>query len=124
MLTTLALIAAGGACGAVARFAAVNLSAHAGVPLPWGTFAVNLAGCFAIGLVMGHWAETEWFRTYGRAFVVVGLLGGFTTFSAFSLETVLLVEENQWPTALAYVAASVVTCVAAAWAGQYLATSS
>jgi CrcB protein len=67
---------------------------------------------------MGH--HQPWFEQWGRYLLVVGLLGGFTTFSAFSLETVALVEGGRLPSAISYVAASLVGCVAAAWIGQRL----
>ena len=120
MLILVGYVAAGGAIGAVLRFGIGRLATETGLPAPWGTFLVNVVGSFAIGAVIAQFADSLWFREQGRALIVVGVLGGFTTFSAFSLETVLLVKENQWPTALAYVVGSVTVCVAAAWAGHSL----
>ena len=110
-------VALGGALGALARFA---VSAALFVPgqFPWATLAINIAGSFGIGLLWGMGHEQPWFEQWGRYLLVVGLLGGFTTFSAFSLETVELVESGRTLGAVSYVAASVLGCVAAAWIGQ------
>ncbi|MGR3485763.1 MAG: fluoride efflux transporter FluC [Paracoccaceae bacterium] len=98
---TILQIMAGGALGAGAR-GALGLW----LPGPWTTLAVNVAGCFAIGLL---WSSL------GRAhpFLVTGLLGGFTTFSAFSLDALRLLDEGRTATALSYVAASVALSLAA-----------
>ncbi|MCB4824382.1 fluoride efflux transporter CrcB [Roseicella aerolata] len=97
----LLLVAAGGALGSVLRFLVSTLSAQAfGAAFPWGTLLVNLLGSAAIGLLGGLGIGGAW-----RLLLVTGLLGGFTTFSAFSLETGLLWQRH-WSLALLYVAAS------------------
>ena len=75
---------------------------------PWGTLAVNAIGCLVIGLLWGA-AEARGVPAAAqlRVFAFAGLLGGFTTFSSFGLETLLLLETGQWPQALAYAGASV-----------------
>jgi CrcB protein len=102
------LVAAlGGALGALARWG-VSL-ALPGTPggLPWGTLAVNLAGCLLIGVLLAVLPARFSPSTWLRPFLAVGVLGGFTTFSTFAVDVVRLGEAGAWPVALAYVAASV-----------------
>ena len=75
---------------------------------PWGTLAVNVAGCFAIGMLVTLADEAELIPPLGRLFLVSGLLGGFTTFSTFGMETWQLVEARSVALALTYVLGSVV----------------
>ena len=123
-MTTVAAVAFGGALGAVARYlvsvAAASLPGI-GAGFPWATLAVNLAGCLGIGFVWANWSQSPWFEDWGRAFLVVGVLGGFTTFSAFSHETLMLLDGGRWGAAAAYTMASVAGCLLAAWLGQRLA---
>lgn len=85
---------------------------------PWATLTINVVGCFLIGLVMGTLpGRTQWIQL----FAVVGVLGGFTTFSAFGYETLTLFRSGQTGVALGYVAASVVVGLGATWVGQELA---
>lgn len=120
MTKTLCWIAAGGAVGALARFGVVYAIGRGGVPFPWGTLTVNVAGSLAVGVLVGALGRRAGFAEIAQPFLVVGLLGAFTTFSAFSMETVLLLEDAKWAAALAYVLLSVVLCVTAAWAGLRL----
>lgn len=111
------LVALGGAVGSVARYG-VGLAAARwlGLAFPWGTLAVNVAGGLAMGLLaarLGPEGESA------RLLVGVGLLGGFTTFSAFSLETVRLMEHQPGLAAL-YAAASLLLSVGACWLGLNL----
>ena len=76
-------VAGGGALGAVLRYA-LTLLFPASL-FPWAILGINIAGSFLIGLLMAWWAELEWFQSWGRLFLVVGILGGFTTFSAYTL---------------------------------------
>ncbi len=100
--SALLLVAAGGAAGAVLRYlVSVQALAWFGAGFPWGTLAVNLAGSAAIGALAGIGLQGE-----ARLLLVAGLLGGFTTFSAFSLEVLLLWERSRL-LAVAYAAASV-----------------
>ena len=112
-------VALGGALGASGRFL---LSTVFFVPgqFPWPTLVINIAGSLGIGLLWGLYAQHGWFETWGRYLLVVGFLGGFTTFSAFSLETVGLVEGGRLAAAVVYVGASFTGCIAAAWLGQRL----
>jgi len=119
-MTRLLLVAAGGALGAVARYGVGRLLPATG--WPWPTLTVNLAGGLLMGLLAG------WLAFRGgaqdetiRLFAAVGVLGGFTTFSTFSLETALMIEKRQFALASGYVAASVVLSVAALFLGLIVA---
>ena len=107
----------GGALGAMARFV---ISAAFGTHhlFPWATLAINIAGAFAIGLLWGAYGTADWFQNWGRLFLVVGLLGGFTTFSAFSMETLNLLHADRYVSAVSYVTASVAVCLVAAGIGE------
>lgn len=123
-MTRLLLVALGGAIGASARYglgmAALRFAPHA--VWPWATFAANVAGGLLMGLLVG-WlalragAEQETIRL----FAAVGLLGGFTTFSAFSLEAVQMIERRQWALAGGYVVASTVVAIVALFVGLMIA---
>lgn len=114
-------VALGGAFGAAGRFL---LSTVFFVPdqFPWPTLVINIAGSLGIGLLWGYYGQHGWFESWGRYLLVVGFLGGFTTFSAFSLETVGLLEGGRPAAAAGYVGASLAGCVIAAWLGQRLAS--
>ena len=120
MTRTLIAIAFGGACGAVFRYAVVSLVAWWGGHV-WGTVLVNLVGSFAIGAIVASASDTSWFESFGRPFLVVGVLGAFTTFSAFSLDAVHLYDAGRSLTALTYIVATVVGCLLAAKAGMQVA---
>lgn len=111
------VVAIGGAVGALARYGVSAAFARFGVIMfPWSTLAVNVAGGLAMGLLAARLGPAQ---EALRLFLGVGVLGGFTTFSAFSLETVRLMSAN-FGLAAAYVAASVVLSVGACWAGLFL----
>ena len=117
----LLLVALGGAIGAGARHL-VNLSAMRafGLGFPVGTLFVNIVGSFAMGVAAGYFAFRGESSMALRLFLTTGILGGFTTFSAFSLETVLLFERGQVGLAALYVAGSVAGSVAGLIAGLAL----
>lgn len=118
----LLVVALGSALGGVLRYAAtLGLNAVALRGWPWGTFAVNVVGSFLIGLLYVVIVERAGAGDTLRLFAMVGVLGGFTTFSSFSLETLVLLEQGEIARATAYVGASVVLCLAAAYAGLHLA---
>jgi CrcB protein len=107
------LIAVGGALGAVGRYYAAGaferwLSGALGIGFPYGTLAVNVIGSGALGLLVGLFTLLFESTPEIRLFLVVGILGGFTTFSAFSLDTVALFEKGEAGRAVLYVALSVV----------------
>lgn len=123
-MTRLLLVALGGAIGASARYGlglvALRIAPHA--VWPWATFAANVAGGFLMGLLVGWLALRAGAEQEAiRLFAAVGLLGGFTTFSAFSLEAVQMIERRQWALAGAYVAASTVVAIVALFAGLTIA---
>lgn len=108
----------GGGGGALLRHGVNLLSAQLGGPgFPWGTLAINVAGSALMGVVAGALTTpgTPW-----RLFLATGVLGGFTTFSAFSLEAATLVERGQTGAALAYAGVSVGLAVAALFAGLWI----
>ncbi len=111
----------GGGLGAAARHG-VNLAfAQGGAPrFPWGTLLINVVGSFAIGLLAGWFALKAQLPQSLRLFLITGVLGGFTTFSAFSLEVGLLLERGQVLAAAGYVLASLVGAVGAMFLGLYL----
>lgn len=117
----LAAIAAGGALGALGRFGVARLVPH-GDPadLPVATLAVNLVGCLLIGVLMWLVLEVWGERRYARPFLGVGVLGGFTTFSAFAVEVRDMLAAQAWAVAAAYVVASIVLGLLAVRVG-YLA---
>jgi CrcB protein len=108
-------VAIGGAMGACLRYG-MSLWLGGGL-LPWATLATNITGSFIIGLVWGLYADEEWFQSWGRLMLVVGLLGGFTTFSAFSLETMQLLKGGRVPLLLAYLSSTLFGCLIAVWLG-------
>jgi len=115
------LVALGGALGSVARWGLSGLVQRwTGSPLPWGTFVVNAIGSLAIGFVTALALERALVAPGTRLFIITGVLGGFTTFSAFSYETFALLREGQWLAAAGYSLGSLVLGVAAVVAGYGL----
>jgi CrcB protein len=115
------ILFAGGGLGAVLRFAlALWVDNRAQVSFPWGTFAVNVVGCFLIGLLATLADEHRLLTPLARLFLIAGVLGGFTTFSTFGLETWRLVEEGLSSIALGNVVASVGATLVAVVAGVLL----
>jgi fluoride exporter len=101
-------VALGGAVGAATRFAIAQWTgARWGWTFPWGTFAVNVTGSLAIGLVMTLLVARGADPAY-RLLLVTGFLGGYTTFSSFSFEALSLLEARRWDAAALYVSGSVV----------------
>ncbi len=114
-------IAAGGAIGALLRFwVSTAVYGWLGRGFPWGTLAVNLLGSAAMGVLYILLLERLTTGPEIRALLLVGLLGAFTTFSTFSIETFNLIEQAEVGKALLNVGVSVVACVLAAWAGVIL----
>ncbi len=110
-----AVVALGGALGGAAR-EAVNLGL-AGHGFPWATLTVNVAGSLLIGLLMVYVLEVNPGHRYLRPFLGVGVLGGFTTFSAYAVETRGLLDGGQVPQALLYMFGSLLLALLATWAG-------
>jgi CrcB protein len=91
-----------------------------GYGFPLGTFIVNIAGSFAMGALAGYFAFRPGIAQHMRLFLTTGLLGGFTTFSAFSLDAALLIERHHYALAAGYIAGSVAASVAALFFGLAL----
>ena len=102
------LVTLGGAFGSLCRYLLSSwvVAQTAGASFPWGTFAVNVLGCAVGGAVTAGAQYTEWLTPQWRLFLFTGILGGFTTFSAFSLETLNLLKSGQTALAFAYVLSS------------------
>ena len=115
-------IAVGGAFGSVLRYG-LSTWVHtlAGRGFPYGTLAVNVLGCLAMGFLFVLLVERMGESALWRAGLLIGVLGGFTTFSTFSIETFNLVEQGAMAKAAANMAASLVLCVGATWLGAILA---
>lgn len=113
--------ALGGAIGAAARYG-VNLTAPRffGTGFPWATLIVNVAGSLAMGLLIGLMAHAWNTSQEMRVFLTTGILGGFTTFSAFSLDFANLVERKDYGLALGYAGGSVALSLVAVFAGLWL----
>ncbi len=119
---TIAAVAAGGAIGATARLLTVDLAARLfGHAFPWGTFTVNVAGSLVMGLLVGWMSAHIDMPQTLRVFLATGILGGFTTFSAFALDYAMLWENRQHMAALLYAAGSVLFSLVAVFAGLWLA---
>jgi CrcB protein len=119
-------VAVGGALGSIARFWLSGLTArHFGETFPWGTLIVNVTGSFVIGFFAAMTSpEARWFVAPGfRNFFLAGVLGGYTTFSSFSLQTLALAENGEYVRAAGNAIASLVGCLAAVWLGHVLAQS-
>jgi len=119
-------IAVGSAAGGVARFWLAGVVARlVGETFPWGTLLINVSGSFVIGFFATLTGPDGrvFVGTTGRQFVMVGLCGGFTTFSSFSLQTLNLLNDGEWLSAGWYITASVVLCLVAVWAGYAFAVS-
>lgn len=118
------LVAVGGAAGSVARYlTGIAMTRLLGPGFPWGTITVNIIGSFVIGLLTEMMARKFSAPLELRLLLVVGFLGGFTTFSSFSLDTMALFERGEGLTAFVYVAASVLLSLAAAFGGLALGRS-
>ncbi|HTW53285.1 MAG TPA: fluoride efflux transporter CrcB [Stellaceae bacterium] len=132
MLGTYLWVAIGGALGSMARFWIAASVAEVlgpqfpyGPQMPWGTILINIVGSFVIGFFATFTGPGGRFVVSfdARAFVMVGICGGFTTFSAFSLQTLDLMRDNRWGQAGANVLISVTLCLLAVWLGHLLAAA-
>lgn len=120
------MVGIGSALGGMARYGCSGLAARwFGQTFPWGTLIVNVTGSLIIGFVATLLAPDGRFLVSpdARAFVMIGMLGGFTTFSSFSLETLNLARDGEWLWAGANATASMILCLAAVWLGHVAATA-
>ena len=114
-------VAAGGAVGAALRHGVNQIMLHAmGAGFPWGTLAVNVMGSLVMGLLVGAFAHFWDASQTLRLFLTVGVLGGFTTFSAFSLDSILMLQKGQMVEAMLYIMASVFLSLGGLCAGMML----
>ena len=114
-------IAAGGAVGSLLRFWMSNwVHSFAGRSFPYGTLAVNVLGCLLMGFLFVLFIGRLSDNPVLRAGILIGVLGGFTTFSSFSIETFDLIEQGAWAKAVANMSGSLVLCVGATWIGVML----
>jgi fluoride exporter len=117
-VATVLWVAAGGALGSAARYLVnVGVGRLLGTGFPWHTLIVNVSGCFAMGALVELMALRLNVSNEVRAFLSTGILGGFTTFSAFSLDFALLVERKTYVAAGAYATGSVLLSLIAVFAG-------
>ncbi len=113
-------IGAGGAIGSVARHLVANTLQPATAQFPWGIFAVNVIGGFLMGVIVELSALKLNLSPDMRAFLTVGILGGFTTFSAFALDSALLIQRGAYLMAGLYITGSTILSIAALFAGLWL----
>ena len=119
------LVGIGGFAGSVSRYllALAMYEYFAAPAFPYATMVINIIGCFAIGVFNGVAESGGLFSVETRVLVVVGVLGGFTTFSAFGNETFVLLRDAQWFAAISNVALHIVLGLAAVWLGYLTATA-
>jgi CrcB protein len=114
-------VAAGGAVGALARYGVDRLIERRSFSVfPWSTFAINISGCFVVGLVIGALVDRHHAPQWVRAALVVGFCGAYTTFSTFAQETLDLTEANDYAAAIVNISASVIVGLAAVLLGNHL----
>jgi fluoride exporter len=116
----LAAIAVGGVAGAEARYGLGVALPHTDRQLPWATLLVNVTGCLAIGVLMVLLLELTSPHRLARPFLGIGLLGGYTTFSTFSVEVERLVRAHRPGLAMLYVTVTPIGCMLAVWMGTVL----
>ena len=120
-----AWVALGGALGTTARYWLSGVVARSvGETFPWGTMVINISGSFVIGFFGALTGpDGRWFvGSNARQFVMIGICGGYTTFSSFSLQTLNLANDGEWVRAGANIGLSVALCLIAVWVGVVLAS--
>ena len=119
------IVGSGGFLGALARYGLSGLVQRQvpGTAFPYGTLVVNLVGCLAIGVIVGLVETRQLFGAEFRRFALVGILGGFTTFSTFGYETFAMLREAEYLRAILNVGVQVLLGLALVWLGYNLATS-
>lgn len=116
----LALVAVGGALGSLSRYAVGTAVPHSAGGWPWATFCVNVIASLAIGVLAG-WAYWRHAADWVRPLLMSGFLGGFSTYSAFAVDTIALADAGSGGLAAAYVVVTLVACVGAVGAGTVVA---
>jgi fluoride exporter len=115
MLKNFLLVALGGGIGAMLRYFFSSIIKHS--TFPYNTLLINIAGSLLIGIVFGLSEKSNGISEQIKLFVATGICGGFTTFSAFSVENMQLIKEGNYATAVVYIFASVALCIVAVFAG-------
>ena len=112
------LVGMGGFLGTVARFLIGQSLSGTLAPFPFSTFLINVSGCFLIGIVYGLSGRFDWLTDEWRLFLGIGFCGGFTTFSTFANENILLIGQREYITFMAYAIGSLMVGLAAVWLGM------
>lgn len=121
MLWSFALVGIGGAAGSIGRYGiSLLLGKFAPGPFPLATFGVNIAGCFIIGMILGAYAAQPEANPLWRLLLATGFCGGFTTFSAFSAENLLLLQNGSYSWFFIYLLSSLIGGIVAVWLGILL----
>ena len=119
-MINLILVATGGATGAVLRYILTNFSKTVFMSSVYGTLTVNIIGCFLIGYLITSDLSKNINENFVKFFLIIGLLGSFTTFSAFSLEVVDLIISKKILIALVYISISIIVCILFAYLGMLI----
>ena len=116
----LLLVGLGGAVGSMLRYLTTLfvMNRMTGLSFPLGTFIVNVTGCLLIGIVFGLSERYQWMTPQFRIFLMTGICGGYTTFSAFAFENIRLFQESAYITSFMYIAASLLSCLLAVFLGM------
>ena len=121
MFLKITIVAAGGALGSLLRFFLEKISIHKlGIAFPYGTVIVNLTGCFLAGFLAASIKDSILFHPLFKLFLFIGILGGFTTYSGFALESWTLARDGELLKALLLVAVHIFGCFAALFGGIWL----
>lgn len=121
MIRELALVGLGGAAGSILRYLASSIAARWQLQqFPVGTFFVNITGCLLTGVLFGYLSSTGIAHQHIRLLFIIGFCGGFTTFSAFALENMLLMEQHNTTAAILYILVSIIAGLGAVWLGLAL----
>lgn len=121
MIKNILLVGIGGGIGSMGRYLAGHFIKSSG--FPWATLTVNIAGSFIIGIIFAMAARDQHFSQNWRLFLAGGICGGFTTFSAFSAENLLLLQQGKYMIVLSYILLSIISGIVAAWIGFKLIAS-
>ena len=111
------LVASGGALGAILRYLFTNISKSLFASSIYGTISVNIVGCFLIGYFITSNVVNNLSEDFIKYFIIIGLLGSFTTFSAFSYEVVDLINSKKYITSITYIFISIIICIISAYLG-------